>query len=186
MLEPPLPNRGEVAVPVAGRILMHGHTVLTIFHLGDELLAVEARAVQEIALMARLSKPNGLPALIAGFLNLAQRPIPILRLDRLLSLPEQKLGLYTQILILRDTTGASVGWIVDRVDQITPVRQEDILPVPKNHCFRDCAKGVITRNDTSISILAPDRVLLEQERRCILDFQAREQDRLRELEHTDP
>jgi purine-binding chemotaxis protein CheW len=160
--------------------------VLAIFHLGDEVLAVEASAVQEITLMARLSRPSGVPALIAGFLNLAQRPIPILRLDRLLRVPESKLGLYTQILVLREAAGAPVGWIVDRVAQIIPVRLEDVLPVPENHCFRDCATGVITRNDTSISILAPERVLLEQERRCIEDFQAREQERLRELEISEP
>lgn len=156
--------------------------MLAIFHLGGEALAVDARVVQEITLMARLSKPSGLPSLIAGFLNLAQQAIPIIRLDRLLHLPEPKFELYTQILVFRDDAGSPMGWIVDRVAQIVPVCRDEVLPVPKNHCFRNCARGVFVRNDPSVSILAPERILLEQERRCILEFQEREQERLREIE----
>lgn len=160
--------------------------VLTIFHLGDELLAVEAGAVQEITLMARLSKPSGLPLVIAGFLNVAQQAVPIIRLHRLLDLPEPPLGLYTQILLLRGAAGPSLGWIVDRVAQVVRIQQDDLLPVPENHCFRDSAKGIFTINDTSVSLLVPDRMLLEQEQRCLLAFQAREQERLRELENAEP
>ena len=156
--------------------------MLAVFHMGGESLAVETAAVQEIVLMARLSKPNGLPALIAGFLNLAQTCVPILRLDRMLQLPEPKFELYTQILILRDPAKMPMGWIVDRVAQIVPVRRDEVLPVPENHCFQNCATGVLVRKDVSISILAPERILLERERRCIQEFQAREEERLRELE----
>ena len=186
MLETPLQPRGETISRTAGESARRGRTVLTIFHLAGELFAVDASLVQEITFMARLSTPNGLPPLIAGFLNLAQRSIPVIRLRRLLGLPESEPGLYTQILILRDGEGSATGWMVDRITQIIPVRQEEILPVPENHCFRDCAKGIWTANDNSISILAPDRVLLEKERLCILDFQAREQQRLNELDHCQP
>ena len=173
MLETPLQNRGET-------------TVLAVFHLGGEMLAVDARAVREITFMARLSTPSGLPPMIAGFLNLAREPIAVIRLQRLLGLPELKPGLYTQILILRDGQGQPIGWMVDRVAQVIRVRREEILPVPANHCFKDCALGVLSANDSSISILAPDRVLLEKERLRILDFQAREQERLSELEPAAP
>lgn len=186
MLKTPLPNHRQPAARIAGPSLKHDCTVLAIFHVGAELFAVDASAVQEITLMAHLSAPSGLPAVIAGFLNIAQRPIPIIRLHRLLGIPEPKLGLYTQILILRDGAGASVGWIVDKVVQVVSIPRKEMLPVPENHCFRNSATGLFTANDTSVSILAPDRVLLEQERRCVLDFQAMEQERLRELEHPAP
>jgi purine-binding chemotaxis protein CheW len=186
MQQIPLPDQSEAASQKAKESVRHGQSVAVLFRLGSEFLAVNASVVQEITFMARLSTPSGLPPMIAGFLNLAGRPIPVIRLDRLLSLPESKPGLYSQILILRDGVGPPVGWMVDGVTHIVPVRQEEVLPVPENHCFRDCAKGIFTVNDTSVSILAPDRVLLEKERRCMLDFQAREQERLSELEHAEP
>jgi len=182
MPEKPLPSPREAVARAGGNSAVDGRMMLAIFHLGGEALAVDSSTVQEIALMARLSKPNGLPSLIAGFLNLAQQAIPIIRLDRLLRLPEPKFELYTQILVLHDDAGASMGWIVDRVAQIAPVRLDEVLPVPENHCFGDCARGVFVRNDSSVSILAPERILLERERRCVLEFQEREQERLRELE----
>jgi purine-binding chemotaxis protein CheW len=185
MIEPSSSTRGETIARGAERPARSSHTMLAIFRLGGEFLAVDSSAMQEITFMARLSIPSGLPVVIAGFLNLAQRPIPVLRLHRLLGLPESKPGLHTQILILRDGGESPVGWMIDSVVQIIPVRQEEMLPVPENHCFRDCAKALFTVNDTSVFVLAPERVILEQERHCILEFQAREEERIRALEYTE-
>ncbi|MEA3209786.1 MAG: purine-binding chemotaxis protein CheW [Chthoniobacter sp.] len=161
--------------------MKHTHRVVVLFRLGSELLAVDASAVQEITLLARLSTPSGLPSVLAGFLNLADRPIPIVRLHRLLDLSEPVHGLYTQILILRDQDGNSVGWIVDRVVNVLTVRQPEIMTVPENQCFKDCTEGVFTFNDLQVSIIAPGRVLLEKERQCVNEFRDMEQERLREL-----
>jgi purine-binding chemotaxis protein CheW len=156
--------------------------VVILFRLGSELLAVDARTVREITLMASLSIPSGLPSVLAGFLNLAGRPIPIIRLHRLLDRPEPLHGLYTQILILGDGEGSSVGWIVDRVAHVVTLREAEIMAVPDKQCFKDCTTGVFTFNETQVSIIAPDRVLLEKERQCINQFRDMEQERLRELE----
>jgi len=181
----PLPDPRDAASQIAKESVKHGQCVVVLFRLGSELLAVEACAVQEITLMARLSTPSGLPSVLAGFLHVADRPIPIIRLHRLLDLPEPVRGLYTQILILRDQDGSAYGWIVDRVAQVVTVRQAEIMAVPENHCFKDGTKGVFTFNDTHVSLLAPDRVLLEKEHQCIHEFRNREQERLRELEQSE-
>ena len=183
MQQIPLPDRREAASQMAKESVRQAQCVAVLFRLGSELLAVEARAVQEITLMARLSTPSGLPSVLAGFLNVAGQPIPIIRLHRLLDFPEPAPGLYTQILILRDQEGSAVGWIVDRVAHVVTVRRAEIMAVPENHCFRDGTKGVFTFNDTPVSLLAPDRVLLEKERQCIMEFRTREQERLRAVEH---
>jgi len=155
-----------------------------LFHLGSELFAVDSSLVQEIVPMARLSIPGGAPSVLAGFLNLAGRPIPVIRLHRLLNLPEPSYGLYTQIIILRDGEGRSVGWIVDRVAQIVTVREADIMSVPEKECFKDCTKGFLAFGDAHVPIMIPDRVLLEQERQRVTQFQEMEQARLRELEQS--
>jgi len=131
--------------------------------------------------MAHLSKPAGVPSILAGFLNLAQRPIPVIRIHRLLEVAESAHGLYTQIIIFRDRNGIAVGWVVDQVLQIIPVSTDDIMPVPRNECFKDCATGTFLFTDSTVTILAPERVLLEKERQSIAAFQELEQGRLREL-----
>ena len=150
-------------------------------------MALEASEVREIVLMPQLSTPSGLPSMIAGFLNLAQKPVPVIRIARLLNLPETNYGLYTQIMIVRGgTDGFSAGWIVDRVTQIVSIAEEEVLQVPKDHCFRDCAQGIFTVSGTPVTILAPDRVLLAKERQCLQEFQAMELKRADELKSLEP
>jgi purine-binding chemotaxis protein CheW len=180
----PLPDPGEAALQPGTGSARNARRVTVVFHLGAELLAVDASSVREIALMARLSTPGGLPSVLAGFLNLAGRPVPIVRLHRLFGIPEPAHGLYTQIMILRDTGGNSVGWIVDRVAQMATLSAADIMAVPENECFKDCAKGVFSLGGANVSIIDPERLLLEKERQCLAEFRDMEQARLRELEHS--
>ena len=181
MLKIPLPDPRDVVLRVKGSG-DNARRVEVLFHLGSELLAVDASAVREITMMARLSTPAGLPSVLAGFLNLAGRPIPVIRLHRLFDLPEPDYGLYTQILILRDGDVNSIGWVVDRVAQVLTLRESEITKVPENECFNDCAQGLFTFNGDHVSIIAPERVLLEKERRCVAEFYHMERARLRELE----
>lgn len=177
-----LPAPSEAALRIAEQPERHRQSVLAILRVGSESLAVETRAIQEITLMARLSTPAGLPTVLAGFLNVAERAIPVIRLHRLLHLPEPIYGLYTQIVILRNADESLVGWIVDRVAHVVTVPEAEIMAVPANHAFNDCTTGVFTYEGTPVSIVAPGRVLLEKERQCIDQFRAMEQERLRELE----
>jgi purine-binding chemotaxis protein CheW len=178
----PPPDPRDAASRLATGPVRDPQRVAVLFHLGSELLAVDASAVREIALMARLSTPGGLPSVLAGFLNLAGLPVPIVRLHRLFGIPEPAYGLYTQIMILRDNGGNSVGWVVDRVAHVTTVREAAIMAVPENECFKDCAKGVFSFGGANVSMIAPERVLLEKERQCFAEFRDMEQARLRELE----
>lgn len=159
-----------------------GFRMVVIFALGSEMFAVEAAAVQEITLMARLSVPGRLPSVLAGFLNLAGRPVPIVQLHRLLGLPQPGPALYAQIVILKEGPDGSVGWMVDRVAHVGRIPEAKIMPVPEKESFRDCAMGVFTFSNTPVCLLAPDRVLLEKEERCVAEFREMEQERLREME----
>ena len=51
--------------------------------------------------MATLFAPPGLPAGLAGFLDLRGTAVPIVRLDRLFDLPELRPGLHTPMIVLR-------------------------------------------------------------------------------------
>jgi len=182
MHKTPLPDPRDAVSQIVKGAGSNAPRVAVLFRLASELLAVDASAVREIALMAQLSTPGGLPPVLAGFLNLAGCPIPIIRLHRLFELPEPAHGLYTQILIIGGGARSSFGWIVDRVVDVVTVREADIMAVPEGECFKDCAKGIFTYGGAQVSLVDSERILLEKERQCITSFREREQARLRELE----
>jgi hypothetical protein len=70
------------------------------------------------------------------------------------------------------------------VAYIATVREADIMAVPENECFKDCAKAIFSFGGANVSMIAPERVLLERERQCLAEFRDMEQARLRELERS--
>ncbi len=131
--------------------------------------------------MAMLSTPPGLAHCLAGFLNLRGTAIPILRLDRLFDLPEQRAGLYTPLIIFR-TGNSPAGVLVASVRRIVSAASAAFLPLPEHHIFRDCATASIDVSGDIIYLLSPERILLENERSLLAELQVMEQARLRHLE----
>jgi purine-binding chemotaxis protein CheW len=156
-----------------------------VFHLAEQAYALPLRAVQEVVPLASLSQPPGLPSVLAGFLNLGGTAVAVVRLDRLFGLPDQPVGLYTPLLILRQVD-PPIALLVDRVSEILTIPQEAILPLRENHSFNDCAEGVATVGARVILLLSAQRILLDKEQQCLAEFQDREQARLRELEEVRP
>lgn len=163
----------ERFLPITGGLL--------VFNSSGQDWAFPLHAVQEIAPMAELSSPPGLPPLLAGFLNLGGTAIPILRLDTLFELPEQLPGLHAHLIILRGGGANPIGVLVASVRRISDVNPANLLPVPENNVFQDCAVATITIDDCVTHILSPERILLEQERRMLGELQAIAQQRLQNL-----
>jgi purine-binding chemotaxis protein CheW len=145
--------------------------------LARQLYGIPLREVQEVVLMAQLSGPPDLPAVIAGFLNLEGEAIPVLRLDRMLRLAERPAGMYTPLIVLRGLDGR-LALMVERVNRIRAVAEEAVLPLPENHTFNDCVEGMVTEGERVLLLLAPARLLLEKEQQCLAELLDREQERL--------
>ena len=172
------PGRVEDRVPRrAGSFL--------VFRLPGADCALPMAALREIVPMASLSRPPGLPSLLEGFLNLGGTAVPVVRLDRLLDLPELALGLYTPLLVLR-TSEDRVALLVESVRGIVAVSSDDIRAGYDGGSFNDCVEGEITVGDRVVHLLSLERLLLEKERQCLAELQAVEQDRLRDLEGARP
>ena len=152
-----------------------------VFHASGLDCAFPLSTLKEIVPMATLSTPPGLAPSVAGFLNLRGSAIPILRLDRLFDLPEQRAGLYTPLIILR-MGDVAAGVLVASVRRIVSVADAAFLPLPENHIFRDCATASVDVSGDLIYLLSPERILLESERSTLAGLQAMEQDRLRAAE----
>ncbi|HEX4144308.1 MAG TPA: chemotaxis protein CheW [Pirellulales bacterium] len=148
-----------------------------IFHLADQAYAIPLDAVLEILPMARLAHPPGLPAVLAGFLNLGGTAVPVVKLARLFGLAEQAPGLYTPLLVVR-LDGQTLALLVDAVDGIAPIDESTTLTLRENLCFNDCAESLATVGDTNVILLSNQRLFHEQEQRRIGELVAIEQSRL--------
>jgi purine-binding chemotaxis protein CheW len=128
--------------------------------------------------MVQLARPPALPLPLEGILNLGGRSVPVLRLDRLLQLPEQLLGLYSMLIVLKGIPGGRIALLVDRVSEVLAVPASALLPVGDDHSFNGCVEAVTSVRGEMINLLSPTRILLTKERQILSEFQAMAQERL--------
>jgi len=121
-----------------------------------------------------------MPSLIEGFLNLSGTAIPVLRLDRLFGLPEQPIELYTPLIVLRGTA-VPAAILVYGIDDVITFSASAFAPLNGGHSFNGCAESVVNLGDRSVHVLSMSRLILEQERLCLQQCQAAEQQRIKRL-----
>ena len=130
--------------------------------------------------MAQLCSPPGIPPGLMGFLNLRGTAIPIVRIDRLLDLPEQPAGLHTPMIVLRGVLGP-IGILVDSVRGIVPVASVRMLEIPEDRTFQGCATAAVELDGDVIHLLSPAALLNGDENRMLVDYGAMSQARLLQL-----
>jgi purine-binding chemotaxis protein CheW len=155
---------------------------LLLFHLAEQTIAVPLDSVQRIVPMAQLARPPGLPSLLEGILNLSGRAVPVMRLDRLLQLPLQRLGLYSTLIVVNGVSDGQIALLVDRVSEILTVSKSAWLPIGKEDSFNACAVAEVSVKGQMVPLLSLDRILVEKEREALSEFQAMEQRRLQDWE----
>jgi purine-binding chemotaxis protein CheW len=153
---------------------------LVVFEVGGEVAAFPIQNVERITPMALLGHPPGLPSALEGILNLEGIAVPVLRLDRLLQLKEQRPGLYSMLIVMKGVADGPTALLVDRVSRVVTVAESAVLPVGKQNSFNDCASGVVTVDDQVIHLLSPARVLMAKELKALSEFQETAQRRLRD------
>jgi purine-binding chemotaxis protein CheW len=161
-------------------LLLDPQRGLLVFHLADRLAALPLENVERIVLMAQLARLPESPSPVEGFLNLAGRSVPVLRLDRLLQLPEQSPGLYSMLIVLEGILDGRIAILVDRVSEVLTVPASALLPIGEEHSFNGCVEAVVSLRGQMIHVLSPTRILLENERETLSEFQAMTQQRLQD------
>lgn len=141
-------------------------------------MALPVEAVAEVVPIADLGRPPHLPEVVEGILNLAGTAVPVLRLDRLLGLPDGQYGLYSSILVMKGKTPCAL--LVEHVDGVFAAAEVVVLPVAGERSFNGCIIAQLERAGTILHLLAAERLLLEEERRRLAVFTEREQLRLAE------
>ena len=160
---------------------MHSERAVVVVDICGKACGLPLEDVQEIVPMASLFRPPAIPPLLEGFLNLRGTAVPVVRLGRLFGMPERPLELHTPLVILRGA-GYPIALLVDNVSRILPVTSDALLPVGEEHSFNNCTEAEVVVEGRMIHLLSPERLLIEKQRRCVMEFQAMEQQRLQDLE----
>lgn len=159
-----------------------GISGVVVFRLAGADFGLPVESVREVVPVAWLDHPPHLSAMIEGVLNLGGHAVPVLRLARLLGLDGGQYGLDASILIMRPGEGGGLlGLLVEHVDGVRDMGEFSAMGLAAGQSFNDCLAEVLERDGRAVNLLAWDRVLLEQERSRLAEFQARSQARLDEL-----
>ncbi len=153
---------------------------LLAFRVAQLPCAIDVDSVSEILTIPLLARPPTTPAILEGFLNLAGTAVPVLRLDRLFGLPEQPIGIYTPLIVLR-ASAVLAALLVDGIDEVITLSDSTFAPLDDSHSFNGCAKAVVQTGGGPLHLLSIERLLLEQERLCLQQCQSAEQLRLQRL-----
>jgi chemotaxis signal transduction protein len=151
-----------------------------LFELAGHAFGVRLESVSEIVPMAALSHPPSMPRVLAGFLNLRGTSLPVLKLAALLGVPEPRLELHTPLVIVRHGS-LLLALLVDRVTGIVSVPAGAHMSIAPSGSFNGCVAGQLSElsaTGDAIHLLSIDRLLLENERRILAEFQATETTRL--------
>jgi purine-binding chemotaxis protein CheW len=149
--------------------------------VAGERVALRLETVSEIVPMAALSRPPSMPSVLEGFLNLGGTAVPVLRLARLLGLPEAPLELHTPLVIVRGGI-LPLALLVNRVLGIAAVTADGLVPIGHMDSFNGCVDGRLTIANDVVHLLSLERLLLEKEQRTLAECHATETRRLRQLE----
>lgn len=100
------------------------------FMLADETYAIDILAVREIRADEPTTRIAGAPDHVRGVVNLRGVIVPVVDLRRHLGLGATAAGGTTVIVVLELETRL-VGMLVDALNDVIPLREEDIRPAPE-------------------------------------------------------
>lgn len=146
-----------------------------IFRLEESLFALAAAEVAEILPVPILDRPQGAPAVLAGFMNLGGEPLAVIDLGVVLGQPADvdPQNVYRHILHLK----AGLGLLVDRVLDLAAFAEAEAPAEPA-----ESVNGVIAARLTIagglVNLVSAPALLLEEERQRLAEMAAAAQLRI--------
>jgi len=140
-----------------------GHDLLQLvsFHLGGEEFGLDILRVQEIIRIQPLTRVPNSPDFIAGVMNLRGRIIPVVALRRRFGMEQSAPDKQTRIVVV-ETEGAVLGFIVDAVSEVLRIPSATIEPPPRvGKVEREYVSGVGKLDDRLLILLDVDRLIAD-------------------------
>ncbi len=140
---------------------------LVVFQLGGEGYCVDINKVREINRVVEITHIPQSPPFVEGVINLRGQIIPIIDLRRRFDLTANldKESNDTRIMVV-DTNGTLVGFIVDAVREVLRISTDKIEPTPDlvtSDIDRKYIEGVATVDDRLLIILNSDLIFAADE-----------------------
>lgn len=153
-----------------------------LFSSGGAVLALPQSAVRALLPLPRLDSPPGLPAPLAGFLNLGGAAVPVVTLSTLLGLPAGEPHPYRHLILLGAASpGEVVALLVDRAADVLPAGLP-LRPVEEAASLGGVVAGAVelpaTAGGGTAHLLAPERLLMAREAAILGALTGQAQDRL--------
>jgi len=156
-------------------------TDILAFNVAGKKLALPLADIRRVAPLPLLSAQVGAPYFAEGFFDYQGAPVAVVRLDRLLGLGDEPLGLYTPLLILKSEDPA-IAFHVGRTNAILKLPASRFQPIGEDESLNDCVAGRISEAGETIYLLSTERLLLNEERARLAAHKAMMQRRLDELD----
>jgi purine-binding chemotaxis protein CheW len=134
------------------------------YNLGDEVFAMDIRAVREIIQYATMTTVPMMPSFVRGVINLRGQVVPVIDLQSRLGRSVANVGKKTCIIIFdasSDGERMALGLMVDAVSEVIDILDSDIEPPPQFGASirRDFIRGMGKVDNSFIVILEPERAL---------------------------
>ena len=146
------------------------------FKIGDLLCAVAIARVREVLPMVELIRPPRGPRVLEGYLNLGGTAVPVLRLDRVLDLPERMVTAADHLILIR-LGDRAVALLVERALELMRVEDREMI-AGEFAKLSPCVAGEIRGPAGPVHVLDVDRLVLDVERRALDEFALEAQRRL--------
>lgn len=130
------------------------------FYVGDMLLGVDIRHVQEINRHSQITAVPHAPNYVRGVINLRGDVATVIDLRTVLGLPKSEATREARNLIVHHQ-GEAIGLMVDRISDILTLREDEISPPPANVEGVDgrLMQGVYTLESEIVVLLDVDQAL---------------------------
>ena len=141
-----------------------GEIQFATFYVGDMILGVDIRLVQEINRQADITPVPNAPEHVRGVINLRGDVATVIDLRTILGLEKIEKSEENRNLIVH-SQGESIGLWVDRISDILTLDAEDISPAPANVNGIDSRffHGVYTMENQIVVLLNTEQVLTDRD-----------------------
>lgn len=145
-----------------------GELQLVTFNIGREEFSVDILKVQEIIRIMEITRVPRSPEFVEGVINLRGKVIPVVDLRKRFGLSNAERGKDTRIIVV-ESTGKTVGLIVDSVSEVLRLPADTVEPPPEmiGSVDSEYIDGVGKLEDRLIILLNLDKVLTPKERQAI-------------------
>ena len=137
-------------------------------------------AVRRVVPVPLLQAPVGAPAFVEGFFDFRGTPVAAVRLDRLLNLGEELLGIYSPLVILNGED-PPVALHVASITSIVKLANLEVQPIGRDETFNACVVGRLSDGGETVYVLSAKDLLLAEERSTIAAHRTIHEQRLAAL-----